>query len=95
MFYERKVDSFQRLMKEVSQLDSDAGIRLFATFEGKKCFVFVSKSINGYAIMVYSVSRTAKPAPSRRLWSGELEGPGEVGSFLKSVIRGQVQAFVY
>lgn len=95
MFYEKKVDSFRRLMKEVRQLDSDAGIRLLATYDGKECFVFVSKSIRGYAIMVYSISRNAKPTPSRRLWSEEFARSSEVQSFLKRVIRGRVRAYVY
>lgn len=95
MFYEKKVDSFRGLMKEIRQLDSDAGIRLLAVYEGKKCFVFVSKSVKGYAIMVYSTSRTDNPTPSRRLRSEEFARPSEVSNFLKGVIHGRVQAFAY
>ncbi len=60
MFYEKKLASFNAFVKEAQIMDMDSGIRVHARYKGKKVFVFVSKSTDHYAIVVYSLKRHGK-----------------------------------
>ena len=94
MLYEKHVGSFNKLMKEVRMLDSDAGIRLLGTYKGKKCFVFVSRSAKGYAAVVCSV-RTAGSLPGRRILASEFDGVRGLQGFLKRLSGRPLEAYVY
>ena len=82
-------------MKEIRILDSDAGIRILGEYEGKRCFVFLSKSTGGYAAIVCAMSGTRNPLPGRRLLATDFAQVGELSKFIRSVTAGHVQAFVY
>jgi len=97
-FFEKSVDSFPRLMKEVDLLDLDSGIRTFGDYEGKKKqFVFVTRSPNeGYVLMVYAKKKGAgTPVPGTRLLVKEFRTRQELGEFMKSTLSRPVRAFVY
>lgn len=95
MLYERRVDTFARLMKEVRRLDSDAGIRLLGTYKGRRCLVFVSRSAVGYAAIVCSLLKAPDVAPGRKILAVEFDQTRELGKFLQSLTGEQVQAYVY
>lgn len=95
LFYERQIDSFTRLMREVRMLDSDAGIRLLGTYKGKSCLVFISRSAGGYAAIVCSVRRISKPFPGRRILAVEFNRVRELEEFLKGLADKRLQAYVY
>jgi hypothetical protein len=97
-FFEKAVDSFPRLMDEVSLLDLDSGIRTFGDYQGKKKqFVFVTRSPNdSYVLMVHA--RKKGPGisiPGRRLLVKEFRTKQELGEFMKRTLSRPVQAFVY
>jgi hypothetical protein len=95
LFYEKQVGSFSRLMREIRQLDSDAGIRLSGTFNGRTCLVFLTRSVGGFAVIVCAASKNAHPVPGRKLLAKQFARTGELKAFLTNVTKGQVQAFVY
>ena len=98
MFYEKNVNSFPKLMKEVDLLDLDSGIRTFGDYEGKKKqFVFVTRSPHDtYTLMVYGKkARAAKPVPGKRLLVKEFQRKEDLGEFMRSLLSRPVRAFVY
>lgn len=95
MFYEKRVTSRTQLSREITNLDSDAGIRLVGTYKGSNCFAFISKSVQSYALMLYSLVNREHPAPGRMLLAREFQRKGELEDFLDLVAGSKVDAFVY
>ncbi len=97
LFFEKKVDSLPRLMKEVDWLDFDSGIRTFGDYGGKKKqFVFVTRSPHdGYMLMVYERKNSGKPIPGKRLLVKEFPTKEELGKFMRSLLSKPFKAFVY
>lgn len=98
MFFEKSVDSFPKLMKEVDWLDLDSGIRTFGDYDGrKKQFVFVTRSPHdGYTLMVYEKKANAgKSIPGERLFVKEFQTKEALGEFMWSLLSRPVKAFVY
>jgi hypothetical protein len=91
--YERRVSTFSKLMDEVESLDADAGIRLEGRYAGKRCYVFVTRSPAGYAVMVYR--RDGRFIESDRLFAGEFESARTLGEFLKGMTCRPFRAYVY
>jgi len=97
-FYEKKVNSFANLMKEVDLLDLDSGIRTFGDYKGKKGqFVFVTRSPHdSYTLMVYEKKARAKtPVPGERLLVKEFERKEELEELMRALLSKPVRAFVY
>ena len=98
LFYEKKVDSFANLMKEVDLLDLDSGIRTFGDYKGKKGqFVFVTRSPHdSYTLMVYKKKAGAgTPVPGERLLVKEFERKEELEELMRALPSKPVRAFVY
>jgi hypothetical protein len=96
MIYEKRIVSFSKLMSEIRRLDSDAGIRMVCNYDGRRCFLFLTKSIGGYVVMVHAIVGTSRrPAPGDRLLVQEFPGAPEVEQFLRNVSRDRVEAFAY
>lgn len=96
MLYEKKLSSFPKLVDELRILDLDAGIRAIGKYESKKCFVFVTRSLNGYTVALYGIKSSGKERlPERRLLIKELSGLSEVETFLADVVVKPVEAFAY
>jgi hypothetical protein len=98
MFFEKSVNSFPKLLKEVDLLDLDSGIRTFGDYNGKKGqFVFVTRSPNdGYTLMVFG-KKTAdgKAVPGKRLLVKKFSTKEELGEFMKGLLSRPVRAFIY
>jgi hypothetical protein len=95
LFYEKKIESFSNLMKEVRLLDSDAGIRIDGRRGGLPSFVFISRTPDGYAALVYEIRGGKRRFPGRRLESREFRTTTELRTFLGEVTGKAVRAFVY
>lgn len=98
LFYEKSVDSFAKLMKEVSLLDLDSGIRTFGDYDGREGqFVFVTRSPHdSYTLMVFEKAHGGgKPVPGKRLLVKEFRTKEELGEFMKGLLSRPVKAFVY
>lgn len=96
MFYEKRIGSFPQLMREIRRLDSDAGIRAICSYDGRRCYLFLTKSIDGYVVMIHAVAGTSsRPTPGDRLLVKEFPRSSEVEKFLQTVIRGRLEAFAY
>ena len=96
MFYEKTVNSFPRLMQEADLLDLDGGIRSYVTYNGRKSFVFVTRSPNGFTLMVYGRRvHGSKEAAGRRLLVEEFETTAELKRFVEGILARPVKAFVY
>lgn len=96
MLYEKKVGSFPKLMDELYILDLDAGVRAIGKYESKKCFVFVTRSPNGFTAALYGIKSAGKERlPEKRLAIKEFSTLKELEKFLSSVIAKPVEAFAY
>jgi hypothetical protein len=98
LFYEKRVNSFAKLMKEVDLLDLDSGIRTFGDYEGKKGqFVFVTRSPHdSYTLMVYEKKAGTKtPVPGERLLVKEFERKDDLEESMGALLSKPVKAFVY
>ena len=96
MFYEKSVNSFSKLMREARLLDLDSGIRSYATYHGRRCFVFITRSARGYTLMVYGRRlRGTNEFPQGRLLVKEFPTEGELGGFVQGLVERPVKAFVY
>jgi len=96
LLYEKKINSFPKVMSELSTLDPDAGIRSTGRFSSRKCFVFVTKSVNVYAVALYSVKSVKKESlPDKRLLIKEFTSLQELEKFLSGIVTKPITAFVY
>ena len=93
--YEKHVDSFSRLMSEVRRLDSDAGVRLLGSFKGRRCLIFLTRSVDGYVLILCAASGGENPLPGRRLGAEHFDNLSQVEAFLKDATKGHTNAFVY
>jgi hypothetical protein len=98
MFFEKSVNSFPKLLKEVDLLDLDSGIRTFGDYNGKKRqFVFVTRSPNdGYTLMVFEKKNNAgKSVPGKRLFVREFRTKDDLEEFMQNLLSKPVKAFIY
>jgi hypothetical protein len=58
--YEILVKAPRRVWAELMSLEADAGLRSEGTFEGKKCYVFVTRHSGRYAVWVRPKSERGK-----------------------------------
>lgn len=95
MFYEKRVGSVKQLLKELEILDSDAGARVRANYEGSDSFVFVTRFGGRYNVMIYASKGKAKQTAGRFLAAREFSDMGELRSFLRGLLGDRVEAYVY
>jgi hypothetical protein len=96
LLYEKKINSFPKIMSEISILDPDAGIRSTGRFSSKKCFVFVTKSVNVYTVALYSMKSVKKESlPDKRLLVKEFTVLQELEKFLSGIIAKPIAAVAY
>ena len=93
MFYEDRVASFSDLTRRLRVLDQDGGIRLIGGSGRGKFLAFVTRSGSKYTVMTYTMGRTG--TPTKRLQTLELEGFDVMKRTLRTLIKGQLQAWVY
>lgn len=96
MIYEKRLNSFGDIAKELSILDLDAGIRAVGKYKTKRCFVFVTRSANGFTSLVYSIKTLKKEVlPDKRLLSKEFPDLKSTEEFLTQIIVRPVKASAY
>jgi hypothetical protein len=98
MFFEKSVNSFPKLLKEVGLLDLDSGVRTFGDYNGRKRqFVFVTRSPNeGYTLMVFEKKNSAgKSIPGARLFVKDFQTKEDLGEFMRHLLSKPVKAFIY
>jgi len=94
MFYEKRVKSLGGLMREISVMDADAGIRVVGRYGGHNCYCFLTRFGGVYTALIYSRSARRK-APGRLLSSIELKSPQQIRQLLLDVTGKKVIAFAY
>jgi len=93
---EKKISSLPKLMEELTTLDPDAGIRSTGKFSSRKCFVFVTKSLDVYTVAVYSIKSVKKESlPDKQLLVKEFRSLQELEKFLSGVVTKPANAFAY
>jgi len=90
-----RVRSFDKLMREIGRLDSDAGVRIVGSYLDKRCFAFLTRSGRTYTVMVYGRRGGKLPAVGKRILSRDFESADELGSFLGQIVKGKVDAYIY
>lgn len=85
--YEKRLSSLSELSDELKTLDADGGIRIRGTFEGRPCFVFVTKYKDEFGVSVYSIRKggTGLEVPERPLEFRHFSKSFEVIEFVKGV----------
>ena len=94
LLYEKKVASFDDLVKAIRVLDEDSGIRLIGERHGRKCLVFVTRFGESFTMMMYSVVRKTG-APGRRLGVMEFDDIDAVAAELLIVAPDRIRAYIY
>jgi hypothetical protein len=95
LFYERRIQSFDKLMQEIRHLDSDSGVRVVGSYLNKDCFAFLTRSVGTYTVMVYQRSGHRMPAVGARILSRDFASVDELRRFLKQIMKEEVDAYVY
>jgi hypothetical protein len=96
LLYEKKIDSFPQLINDLAVLDEDAGIRAVGKYKAKKCFVFVTRSVNGFTSILCSMKRSGKEnIPDKRLLAKEFGSLPDLEKFLTEVVAKPLVAFGY
>ena len=96
MLYEKKINSFPKVISELKALDIDAGIRSPGRFSSRKCFVFVTRSANGFTSVLCSVKRSGKEGfPDKRLLAKEFGTVEDLETFLSGVLLKPLAAWEY
>ena len=94
LFYEKRVTSFDDLVKAIRVLDEDSGVRLIGERDGKKCLAFVTRFGHGFTMMTYSVVKKTG-APGRRLGVEQFDDVDAVAAALRTAAPGRIRAYVY
>ena len=94
MFYEKRVKSLRGLMREISAMDADAGIRVVGRYGGHNCYCFLTRFGDVYTALIYSRSARRR-APGRLLSSLELKSPQKLRELLLDITGRRVIAFAY
>ena len=96
MFQEKKISSFSQLIEELDIIDADAGIRAIGKYKSKKCFIFVTRSANGFTSVLCSMKRAGKDfLPDKRLLAKEFATIQDLDKFLAEFVAKPVVAFEY
>jgi hypothetical protein len=96
LIYEKKLSSFPEILKELGTLDLDAGIRAVGKYKSKKCYVFITRSANGFTSLVYSIKSSKKESlPDKRLLAKEFGDIKSAEEFLAQVVAKPVKASAY
>lgn len=96
LFQEKKITSFSQLIDELDIIDADAGVRAFGRYKSKKCFVFVTRSTNGFTSVLCSMKRAGKDfVPDKRLLAKEFATIHDLEKFLAEFVTKPVVAFEY
>jgi hypothetical protein len=96
LLYEKKIDSFPQLISDLGVLDQDAGIRAVGKYKAKKCFVFVTRSENGFTSILCSTKRSGRESiPDKRLLAKEFENLQDLEKFLTEVVAKPLVASEY
>jgi hypothetical protein len=95
LFYERRIDSFEALVKEAASMDADAGLRVLCRHNGQNCYAFVTRFGSRYTVMVYERKAGKREVLGRRLAVEDLEGIKELEHRLREFLPGRVRAFAY
>ncbi len=96
MLYEKKIGSFPGLIRELDIIDLDAGVRIIGKYKGKKCFVFVTRSAQGFTSILCSMKRAGKEnLPDKRLLAKDFGTVLDLEKFLSEVIAKPLVASEY
>ena len=95
MFYEKRIGSLRELLEEAASLDADAGLRILGSYEGARCFVFVTRFGGRYTAMIYRRESGRREKAGRKMAVLEIDGVKELESLIRSVVPGKVTAFTY
>jgi hypothetical protein len=96
VIYEKKLNSFPEIVTELTNLDLDAGIRVVGRYKAKKCYVFVTRSANGYTSLVYSIKASKKESlPDKRILAKEFSDLPSTEAFLAEMAAKPIKASAY
>ena len=96
MLYEKKINSFPKMLSEIGLLDTDSGMRSIGRFSSRKCFIFVTKSVNVYTVALYSMKSVKKEnLPDKRLLVKEFSNLSDLEKFLSGIVAKPVAAVAY
>jgi len=95
LLYERKLDSLPALVEEAKNMDEDAGLRVSGRYDGRSCFVFLTRFGTTYTAMVYGRPPGRGKTVGRRLAVMEHLEASELQPLLRKLVPGKVLAFSY
>jgi len=95
LFYENRIRSFGRLMREIRHLDSDSGVRIVGSYANKSCFAFLTRFAGTYTVMVYQRMGRKTPSVGTRILSRDFNSVDELGRFLREILKEGVDAYIY
>jgi hypothetical protein len=96
LIYEKKLNSFPEIVKELGTLDLDAGIRAVGRYKSKNCYVFITRSANGFTSLVYSIKSSGKESlPDKRLLAKEFVDIKSAEEFLAEIVAKPIRASAY
>ena len=94
MLYERRLDSFSALIEEAKSMDEDAGLRISGRYDGRSCYIFVTRFGRAYTAMVYARPSKGKTVGRRLAVMEHLEA-NELQPLLRKLVPGRVVAYSY
>jgi hypothetical protein len=95
LFYEKRIQSLDKVMEEIRRLDSDSGVRLVGLYRRKPSFAFLTRSGGTYTLMVYERKGRNQPVLGARLLSRESDSLDELRRFLAEFAEKRVDAYIY
>jgi hypothetical protein len=95
--YEKKLRSLAELNDELKTLDADGGVRIRGIFEGKPCFVFVTRYRGRFGVSIFSTKKgtTGLDVPDQSLSFRHFSEGFELVAFVRSVALQPLEAYSY
>jgi hypothetical protein len=96
MVYEEEILSLDELFRELSILDMDAGLRIETQYNGKDCYIFITRNNAGYALAIYNtVQKGNLKIPNERLAFKKFLNSQQLTDYLKQILDSSFRCFRY
>lgn len=93
MYSERPLETEEGILRALATLEQDEGVRIECDYDGKKCYVFITKPSSSYVLSIYE--RSSDRRPGARVETSEFATYEALSRVIKDILKGKFKAFRY
>jgi hypothetical protein len=93
LYTEKQLETEEGILRALATLEQDEGVRVECDYDGKKCYVFITKPSSSFVLSVYE--RSSDDTPGARVETSEFTTYEELSKAMRRLLRGKFRAFRY